>query len=163
MIACTSLDPEAGFDASAPVMPYGTIVCVRRGRALVSAIEGDLDPRARPRCEAAAFGRLTKAGITFLHPEITPGDIRFEVAAGETPEVRRVLSGLNLALRIDTRCATIEVSAPFATRRPSLECVLDALAAADVAPIRCADRGATLEMLVRETDASAAAAVLRAL
>ncbi len=124
----------------------------------VRIIRGDIEsPRRRMETELEMFRRVADAGISIDQVTINQAGVAFVVEGDRGPEIRRLLSDLNLAVRVREGCSKLSVVGSGMRYAPGVvHHVVDALSRADVEIIHCTDSNITISILVPESEAGRA-------
>ncbi len=124
----------------------------------VRIIRGDIEsPRRRMETELEMFRRVADAGISIDQVTINQAGVAFVVEGDRGPEIRRLLSDLNLAVRVREGCSKLSVVGSGMRYTPGVvHHVVDALSRADVEIIHCTDSNVTISILVPESEAGRA-------
>jgi aspartate kinase len=124
----------------------------------VRIIRGDIEsPRRRMETELEMFRRVADARISIDQVTINQAGVAFVVEGNRGGEIRRLLSDLNLAVRIREGCSKLSVVGTGMRYAPGVvHHVVDALSREDVEIIHCTDSNVTISILVPESEVTRA-------
>ena len=121
-------------------------------------IRGDIEsPIRRMQTEIDMFARIAAAGISLDQVTINQSGVTFVVEGDRAGEMRRLLAGLNLAVRVREGCSKLSIVGSGMRGRPGVvHRIVDALSRANVEIIHCTDSNITVSILVPQSDVTLA-------
>ena len=121
----------------------------------VRIIRGDIEsPTRRMETELEMFRRVADAQISIDQVTINQAGVAFVVEGDRGNDIRRLLSDLNLAVRVREGCSKLSVVGTGMRDAPGVvHQVVVALSRADVEIIHCTDSNVTISVLVPESEA----------
>lgn len=124
----------------------------------VRIIRGDIEsPQRRMETELEMFRRVAEAEISIDQVTINQAGVAFVVEGDRGNEIRRLLSDLNLAVRVREGCSKLSVVGMGMRYAPGVvRDVVEALSGADVEIIHCTDSNVTISVLVPAAEAERA-------
>ncbi|HEY2475192.1 MAG TPA: aspartate kinase [Candidatus Cybelea sp.] len=124
----------------------------------VRIIRGDVEsPQRRMETELEMFRRVAEAAISIDQVTINQAGVAFVVEGDRGTEIRRLLSDLNLAVRVREGCSKLSVVGMGMRYAPGVvHNVVDALSHADVEIIHCTDSNVTISVLIPAGEAERA-------
>ncbi len=124
----------------------------------VRIIRGDIEsPSRRMETELEMFRRVAEAEISIDQVTINQAGVAFVVEGDRGNELRRLLSDLNLAVRVREGCAKLSIVGTGMRDAPGVvHNAVDALSRADVEIIHCTDSNVTISILVPAAQAQRA-------
>jgi aspartate kinase len=124
----------------------------------VRIIRGDIEsPRRRMETELEMFRRVAEAAISIDQVTINQAGVAFVVEGDRGNDLRRLLSDLNLAVRVREGCSKLSIVGTGMRDAPGVvHHVVDALSRADVEIIHCTDSNVTISILVPAAEAQRA-------
>jgi aspartate kinase len=122
----------------------------------VRVIRGDIEsPTRRMETELEMFRRVADAGISIDQVTINQAGVAFVIQGDRGSEIRRLLSDLNLAVRVREECVKISVVGSGMRDAPGIVYqTVEALSRANVEIIHCTDSNVTISILVPSGDAT---------
>jgi aspartate kinase len=130
----------------------------------VRIIRGDIDsPSRRMETELEMFRRVAEAEISIDQVTINQAGVAFVVEGDRGGDIRRLLSDLNLAVRVREGCSKLSVVGTGMRDAPGVvHQVAQALSQADVEIIHCTDSNVTISILVPAAEAERAETAVHA-
>ncbi|HEV3090303.1 MAG TPA: aspartate kinase [Candidatus Cybelea sp.] len=124
----------------------------------VRIIRGDIEsPQRRMETELEMFRRVAGAEISIDQVTINQAGVAFVVEGDRGGEIRRLLSDLNIAVRVREGCSKLSVVGLGMRYAPGVVFnVVEALSRADVEIIHCTDSNVTISVLVPAAEAERA-------
>jgi aspartate kinase len=124
----------------------------------VRVIRGDIEsPQRRMETELEMFRRVADAKISIDQVTINQAGVAFVVEGDRGGDIRRLLSDLNLAVRVREGCSKLSVVGTGMRDAPGVvHQVVNALSEADVEIIHCTDSNVTISILIPESQAQRA-------
>lgn len=124
----------------------------------VRIIRGDIEsPERRMQTELEMFRRVAQAEISIDQVTINQAGVAFVVEGDRGNDIRRLLSDLNIAVRVREGCSKLSVVGMGMRYAPGVvHNVVQALSNADVEIIHCTDSNVTISVLVPAAQAERA-------
>ena len=124
----------------------------------IRAIRGDIEDRKqRMQVEMQMFARLANAAISIDQVTINQAGVMFVVEGDRGEEIRKLLSDLNVAVRVREGCSKLSVVGEGMRYEPGvIHRIVSALSSANVEIIHCTDSSITVSILIPSEDASRA-------
>ena len=124
----------------------------------IRAIRGDIEDRQRRmQVEMNMFERLAAGGVSIDQVTINQAGVMFVVEGDRGEDIRKLLSDLNVAVRVREACSKLSVVGEGMRYEPGvIHRIVAALSAANVEIIHCTDSNITVSILVPSDDAARA-------
>jgi aspartate kinase len=128
------------------------------GVTWVRIIRGDIEsPARRMETELEMFRRVADAQISIDQVTINQAGVAFVVEGDRGGDIRRLLSDLNIAVRVRESCSKLSIVGTGMRDAPGVvHRVVEVLSREDVEIIHCTDSNVTISILVPETHAARA-------
>jgi aspartate kinase len=124
----------------------------------VRIIRGDIEsPSRRMETELEMFRRVAEGQISIDQVTINQAGVAFVVEGDRGSDIRRLLSDLNIAVRVREGCSKLSIVGTGMRDAPGVvHQVVNVLSREDVEIIHCTDSNVTISILVPETQAERA-------
>lgn len=124
----------------------------------VRIIRGDIEsPARRMETELEMFRRVAEGEISIDQVTINQAGVAFVVEGDRGNDIRRLLSDLNIAVRVREGCSKLSIVGTGMRDAPGVvHKVVDVLSREDVEIIHCTDSNVTISILVPESQAARA-------